>query len=85
MALNIKNKRVCDLAREAADRFETTQVDVIERALVELLQLEETHRRERREKIFAAVADLQASMTEEEREGLRNVDQEIYDEDGLPR
>ena len=37
MALNIKNKRVCELARRAADRFETTQVDVIERALLELL------------------------------------------------
>ena len=47
MALNIKNKRVCELARRAADRFETTQVDVIERALLELLNQEEQLRQAR--------------------------------------
>ena len=29
--------------------------------------------------------EIHDSMTDEEREALRNVDQEIYDEDGLPR
>lgn len=85
MALNIKNQRVCDLAREAAERFNTTQVDVIERALQELLHSEEQRRAERYERIMAAVDELHASFTDEEREALRNVDQEIYDEDGLPR
>lgn len=85
MALNIKNQRVCDLAREAADRFNTTQVEVIEKALQELLHSEEQRRQERYERVMAAVADLQASFTDEEREALRNIDQEIYDEDGLPR
>lgn len=85
MALNIKNQRVCDLAREAAERFNTTQVEVIERALQELLHSEEQRRAERYERIMAAVEELHASFTDEERGALRNVDQEIYDEDGLPR
>lgn len=85
MALNIKNQRVCDLAREAAERFNTTQVDVIEKALQELLHSKEQRRAERYERIMAAVDELHASFTDEEREALRNVDQEIYDEDGLPR
>lgn len=85
MALNIKNQRVCDLAREAAERFNTTQVDVIERALQELLHSEEQRRAERYERIMAIVNEIHDSMTDEEREALRNVDQEIYDEDGLPR
>ncbi|MDO5067569.1 MAG: type II toxin-antitoxin system VapB family antitoxin [Propionibacteriaceae bacterium] len=85
MALNIKNQRVCDLAREAADRFNTTQVEVIEKALQELLHSEEQRRQERYERVMAAIDRIHASMTDEEREALRNVDQEIYDEDGLPR
>ncbi|RRD48941.1 type II toxin-antitoxin system VapB family antitoxin [Arachnia propionica] len=85
MALNIKNQRVCDLAREAAERFNTTQVDVIERALQELLHSEEQRRAERYERIMAIVNEIHDSMTDEEREALRNVDREIYDEDGLPR
>ena len=85
MALNIKNKRVCELARRAADRFETTQVDVIERALLELLNQEEQLRQARVDKIMKLAGGIHDSMTDEEREALRNVDQEIYDRDGLPR
>lgn len=85
MALNIKNQRVCELAREAADRFNTTQVEVIERALQELLHSKEQRRSERHARVMAAVATLQACFTEEEREAIRNVDKEIYREDGLPR
>ena len=85
MALNIKNKRVCELARRAADRFETTQVDVIERALLELLNQEEQLRRARFDKIMELAGEIHDSMTAEQREALRNVDQEIYDKDGLPR
>lgn len=85
MALNIKNKRVCELARQAADRFETTQVDVIERALLELLNHEEKVRQVRFDRIMELAGEIHDSMTDEEREALRNVDQEIYDEDGLPR
>ena len=85
MALNIKNKRVCELARRAADRFETTQVDVIERALLELLNQEEQLRQARFDKIMKLAREIHDSMTDEEREALRNVDQEIYDRDGLPR
>ncbi len=85
MALNIKNKRVCELARRAADRFETTQVDVIERALLELLNQEEHLRQARFDKIMELAGEIHDSMTDEEREALRNVDREIYDRDGLPR
>ena len=85
MALNIKNKRVCELARRAADRFETTQVDVIERALLELLNQEEQIRQARFDKIMKLAGEIHDSMTDEEREALQNVDQEIYDRDGLPR
>ena len=85
MALNIKNKRVCELARRAADRFKTTQVDVIERALLELLNQEEQLRQARFDKIMKLAEEIHDSMTDEEREALQNVDQEIYDRDGLPR
>lgn len=85
MALNIKNKRVCELARQAADRFKTTQVDVIERALLELLNHEEKVRQARFDRIMELAGEIHDSMTDEEREALRNVDREIYDEDGLPR
>lgn len=37
MALNIKNERVCDLARQAADATGRTQTGAIELALEELL------------------------------------------------
>ena len=69
----------------AADRFETTQVDVIERALLELLNQEEQLRQARFDRIMELAGEIHDSMTDEEREALRNVDQEIYDEDGLPR
>ena len=84
MALNIKNERVCELVRRAAERFETTQVDVIERALLELLNQEEQLRQVRFDKIMELAGEIHDSMTDEEREALRNVDREIYDRDGLP-
>ena len=54
MALNIKNERVCRLAKEAAERTGRTQVSVLEEALEDR----------------AAV--------------WRFMNDEMYDEDGLP-
>ncbi|MDO5067570.1 MAG: DNA replication/repair protein RecF [Propionibacteriaceae bacterium] len=50
----------------------------VEAGTVELQQ-------DRQRRVIAAIDRIHASMTDEEREALRNVDQEIYDEDGLPR
>ena len=65
MALNIKKQRVCNLAREAAERFNTTQVEVIEKALQKLLHSEEQRRKERYERTMAAVDAIHASTTDE--------------------
>ena len=52
---------------------------------MELLNQEEQLRQARFDRIMELAGEIHDSMTDEEREALRNVDQEIYDEDGLPR
>lgn len=85
MALNIKNRRVCELAREAAERLQSTQVSVIERALERLLAEEDRLAAERLDALRAAVQRAQAALTEEDRQSLRGADEELYDHDGLYR
>ncbi len=91
MALNIKNQRVCDLAREAARRTGRSQVSVIEEALERLLrEHEETQQRERSAKL-ARIEAIAQRFREEERDptpddGRIRTIEDLYDEvTGLPR
>ena len=85
MALNIKNRRVCELAREAAARFQSSQVAVIEQALERLLAEEDRLATSRLEALRAAVLRTQAALSEEDKQSLRGADEELYDHDGLYR
>ena len=93
MALNIKNERVCRLAKEAAERTGRTQVsvleDALERYLAELASAEAAREREvneRRHRVQQIVAEFHEGLTDEDRAAIRRyLDEEMYDADGLPR
>ena len=93
MALNINNERVCRLAKEAAERTGRTQVSVLEEALehylAELASAEAAREREvkdRLDRVQQIVAEFNEGLTDEDRAAIRRyLDEEMYDEDGLPR
>lgn len=94
MALNIKNERVCALARDVAARTGQNQTAAIESALEryleELLADTEQARREaemseRRARAKAILARIRQRITDEDREATRQFMSEMYDESGLPR
>ena len=93
MSLNIKNERVCRLAKEAAERTGRTQVSVLEEALehclAELASAEAAREREvkdRLDRVQQIVAEFNEGLTDEDRAAIRRyLDEEMYDEDGLPR
>ena len=87
MSLNIKSERVHDLVREAARRTGASQVSVVEAAVTDYLaRLEAPDEVEqRRARVRALLAEIDASMTDEDREEIRRAAEEMYDEDGLPR
>jgi antitoxin VapB len=93
MALNIKNERVCRLAKEAAERTGRTQVSVLEEALehylAELASAQAAREREvkdRLDRVQQIVAEFNEGLTDEDRAAIRRyLDEEMYDEDGLPR
>lgn len=93
MALNIKNTRVCRLAKEAAERTGRTQVSVLEEALehylAELASAEAAREREvkdRLDRVQQIVAEFNEGLTDEDRAAIRRyLDEEMYDAEGLPR
>ncbi|MBM6400274.1 type II toxin-antitoxin system VapB family antitoxin [Phycicoccus sonneratiae] len=84
MSLNIKKPRVHELAREAASRTGLSQTSVIEAALEHYLEMLTSPDDDaaRRGRIDAILADIDRSLTDEDREAIRNLD--LYDERGLP-
>lgn len=79
MGLNIKNQRVHDLAREAADRTGRTQTSVIELALERLLaDLDEQTRVKQPAELLTFMQDRLAGSPP-----LNSGD--LYDAQGLPR
>lgn len=89
MAMNIKNERVHDLAREAARRTGATQTSALEAALEHYL----AHLREQggqpaaQVRLDAAreiVGQMRAEMTDENRAAMRAELAGMHDEDGLP-
>ncbi len=95
MALNIKNERVCELAREAGRRTGQTQTSAIERALevyLDSLDIEDATRerrrdaalREQRRMIDEIVAEFHHAPASER--DVAQVMDELYDPiTGLPR
>ncbi len=89
MALNIKNERVHDLAREAARRTGATQVSALEAALEQYLSglgddeaLPSSERKlAQAQEIVGAMRD---SLTDADREAMRADLEGMYDEHGLP-
>jgi len=93
VALNIKNERVCRLARLAADRAGTSQVSVLEAALEQFLaSLDEPSEPvgegvdEREKRIAREVAQMRAMLTSSVRTTLRAGLDDLYEVgSGLPR
>lgn len=80
MALNIKNQRVVDLAKQCAELTGQTQVTVVEAALnqylANALKEQSEHSAKSEKLLFEIQTEVQAVG------GL--VHEELYDEDGLP-
>lgn len=86
MALNIKNERVCRLAKQAAELTGQSQVSVLEQALEAFLAEHDAEAaiKARQARVDATLARIDALMTDEDRAAIqRNMD-ELYDDDGLP-
>lgn len=87
MALNIKNDRVHELAREAAARTGMTQTSALEMALEQYLAgltAAPDPSAGRLDRARELVGQIQAGLTEEDREAMRDHLSKMYDEDGLP-
>ncbi len=92
MALNIKNDRVCALAKEAARRTGRTQVSVLEAALARYLDSlddvdsgESAVRANRRfDEAQRIVEEFAATITDDDRAAVKRDMVEMYDEWGLP-
>ena len=87
MALNIKNERVCRLAKQAAELTGQSQVSALEQALEALIaEAQRDRERERRVRLTRElVMSWQGTVTDEDREWTRRFMEDMYDEDGLPR
>lgn len=85
MGLNIKNERVCALAREAAAETGRTQTGVIELALERLLAEHRSGaiREMRLEQARRTLAEMQRGWVGTEPERPFTTD-DLYDENGLP-
>lgn len=87
MALNIKNERVHDLAREAARRAGTSQTSALEAALeLYLATLDATpdDRTVRLQRAHDVVRQMRSTLTERDRAAIRADLEALYDDDGLP-
>ncbi len=83
MSLNIKNEHVHDLVRQAAERMGLSQTSVVERALDDLLRRLDAEDEEREGRIEAILADIRTEMQKPGPALL--TDDDLYDENGLPR
>lgn len=86
MGLNIKNQRVHDLAREVAQRTGTTQTSAIEEALQRRLEgLRAADDDEaRRRRLLRLMDEIESDTTDADRARTTQVQEELYDDRGLP-
>ncbi|MGH3446269.1 MAG: type II toxin-antitoxin system VapB family antitoxin [Nocardioidaceae bacterium] len=84
--MNIKNPHVHELAREAARRTGKSQTSVIEEALERLLAEMDTPTAEEKYARLIEIADDAASrLTEDDKQAMSTIMEEMYDEHGLPQ
>ncbi|QOK22821.1 type II toxin-antitoxin system VapB family antitoxin [Janibacter indicus] len=86
MGLNIKNQRVHDLAREVAQRTGTTQTSAIEEALqrrLEALRAADGDEARRR-RLLRLMDEIESDTTDADRARTAQVQEELYDDRGLP-
>ena len=85
MSLNIKNEHVHQLAREAASRTGLSQTSVIEQALLQYLRGLDDEQQVKRRRVDEILADVDARLTDRDRDEMRAFAEDMYDEMGLPR
>lgn len=85
MSLNIKNERVHDLARRAAQVTGKTQTGAIEEALERLLAERGDPEAERQARLDVLWQEISADATDADRAATQRVMDDLYDEAGLPR
>jgi len=86
MSLNIKNERVHQLARRAAQMTGKSQTAVIEEALERFIADRGADPEEARQvRIDLLWREIQAETTDADREATRRAMDELYDDAGLPR
>lgn len=85
MGLNIKNPRVHELARTAAERFGMSQTSVIEEALIRMLQAAPARLDQSRlDLIHGVLARVDVELSDDDRAALREGARRLYDDEGLP-
>lgn len=86
MSLNIKNEHVHALARRLAERTGATQTSAIEDALERRLADLDARDQEaaRRRRLMRLMDEIEAGTTAEERAATQRVQDEMYDDSGLP-
>ena len=85
MSLNIKNERVHQLARDAAQRTGRSQTSVIEEALLQYLRKLDDEQQAKRSRVDEILADVDARLTDKDRDEMRAFAEDMYDDMGLPR
>jgi len=83
VSLNIKNEHVHDLVRQAAERTGLSQTSVVERAIEQLLASLDDNKEARRRSVDAILAEIRVQMRKPGPPLL--TDDDLYDENGLPR
>jgi antitoxin VapB len=86
VSLNIKNERVCRLAKQAAALAGTTQTSALEQALEAFIAEHDEERKaaERLRRIQPLLDEIAATVTDADRAWTRKFMDEMYDENGLP-
>ena len=86
MGLNIKNERVHQLVREAAQRTGLPQTSVIEEALNHYLRDLDEERSAARRRVDEILAVFDARLSDQDRAEMTELMDDLYaDETGLPR
>jgi len=86
MSLNIKNERVHQLVREAAQRTGLSQTSVIEEALKHYLRDLDEQQSATRRRVDEILAVFDARLTDQDRAEMTKMMDDLYDDEtGLPR
>lgn len=86
MSLNIKNEQTVALVRELASRTGLSQTSAVEEAVRAALAEFDAggSRAARREQISRLLAELDHSLTSDQKRRIRNEERALYNDDGLP-